>query len=351
MASRRPTFPRTVVEFQRRFPTEEACEAYLAECRWPDGFACPRCGHRKAWAHAARRLRECAACGYQVSTTAGTILHRTRTPLLTWFWAAFLMIIDKRGLSALGLQRQLGIARYETAWMLLHKLRRATVNFNRTKLRGTVEVDEAWIGGRQPGTRTRGRAREGRRAALVVLALELDAGLFPARLRARLVPDDTAASLVGFVQEVVEVGSVIVTDGFPGYLALREAGFYHERIVEGDGAAFVNPVPHLHHTVGNLKSWLVGTHKGVSRDHLASYLDEFVFRHNRRTNLGAAFQTLLGLGTSREPTTYATITGAQDLPKITYAPSVKVSGVRRRRARFTPVAPTYPTTPDPDHNI
>lgn len=281
MASRRPTFPRTVVEFQRRFPSEEACEAYLAECRWPDGFACPRCGHRKAWTHAARRLRECAACGYQVSTTAGTILHRTRTPLLTWFWAAFLMIIDKRGLSA----------------------------------------------------------------------LELDAGLLPARLRARLVSDDTAVSLVGFVQEVVEVGSVIVTDGSPGYLALREAGFYHERIVEGDGAAFVNPVPHLHHTVGNLKSWLVGTHKGVSRDHLASYLDEFVFRHNRRTNLGAAFQTLLGLGTSREPTTYATITGAQDLPKITYAPSVKASGVRRRRARFTPVAPTYPTTPDPDHNL
>jgi hypothetical protein len=251
MATRRPSFPRTVLDFQRRFPTEEACEAYLAECRWPDGFVCPRCGHPKAWTRSTRRLRECAGCGYGVSTTAGTILHRTRTPLLVWFWAAYLMIIDKRGLSALGLQRQLGIARYETAWMLLHKLRRATVNLNRTKLRGTVEVDEAWIGGLQLGGRTRGRAREGRRAALVVLALEVEDDI-PGRLRARLVPDDTAASLVGFVRDVVEVGSTIITDGFPGYLALPEAGFGHERIVAGDGAAFVNPVPHLHHTVGNL---------------------------------------------------------------------------------------------------
>lgn len=345
MATRRPGFPRTVLDFQRRFPTEEACEAYLAECRWPDGFACPRCGHGKAWTRSTRRLRECAGCGYGVSTTAGTILHRTRTPLLVWFWAAFLMIIDKRGLSALGLQRQLGIARYETAWMILHKLRRATVNLNRTKLRGTVEVDEAWIGGRQPGGRTRGRAREGRRAALVVLALEVENDV-PGRLRARLVPDDTAASLVGFVQDVVEVRSVIVTDGFPGYLALPEAGFYHERIAGGDGAAFLNPVPHLHHTIGNLKSWIIGTHKGVSRHHLAAYLDEFVFRHNRRTNLGAAFQTLLGLGTSREPTTYATITGAQDLATIVYTPSAKVAGERRRRARFTPAPPTFPDTPE-----
>jgi Zn ribbon nucleic-acid-binding protein/transposase-like protein len=344
MVRRRPGFPRTILEFQRRFPDEEACEAYLAECRWPDGFVCPRCGSARAWMRSTRRLRECAACGYQVSTTAGTILHRTRTPLLVWFWAAFLMIIDKRGLSALGLQRQLGIARYETAWMILHKLRRATVNLDRTKLRGTVEVDEAWVGGRQPGGRTRGRAREGRRAALVVLALEVDNGV-PGRLRARLVPDDTAASLVGFVQDVTEVRSVIVTDGFRGYLALPEAGFTHERIVAGDGATFVNPVPHLHHTVGNLKSWLVGTHKGVSRLHRAAYLDEFVFRHNRRLNLGAAFQTLLGFGTSRESTTYATITGAQDLPKITYTPSAKVAGQHRQRARFTPALPTFP---DPD---
>jgi hypothetical protein len=94
------------------------------------------------------------------------------------------------------------------------------------------------------------------------------------------------------------------------------------------------------------KGWILGTHKGVSRHHLAAYLDEFVFRHNRRTNLGAAFQTLLGLGTSREPTTYATITGAQDLPTILYTPSAKVAGTHPKRARFTPAPPTYPVTPE-----
>jgi Zn ribbon nucleic-acid-binding protein len=162
MPARRPGFPRTLIEFQRRFSTDEACEAYLAECRWPDGFRCPRCDHGTAWVLLARRLRECAACGYQGSTTAGTILHRTRTPLLVWFRAAYLLITDKRGFSALALQRQLGVARYETAWMILHKLRRATVNADRTKLHGRVEIDEAWIGGSRRA-RLDGRATGGTR--------------------------------------------------------------------------------------------------------------------------------------------------------------------------------------------
>jgi transposase-like protein len=268
------------------------------------------------------------ACHYQASTTAGTILHRTRTPLLVWFWAAFLMIIDKRGVSALGIQRQLGIARYETAWMILHKLRRATVNLERTRLTGEVEVDETWVGGYQPGGE--GRTRKGRRAALVVMALEVGNG-YPERLRARLVPDDTSASLVGFVKDVVEPGSVVITDGFQSYRALAAAGYTHRRIVEGSGDAFTNPVPHLHQAIGNLKAWLNGTHRGVTRRHLAVYLDEFVFRHNRRLNLAAAFQTLLGLGTGRGPTTYDTITGAKDLPTVFFTPSVKEAGRGTRR--------------------
>jgi transposase-like protein len=209
-----------------------------------------------------------------------------------------------------------------------------------------VEVDETWVGGDQAGAT--GRTRVGRRAALVVLALEVGDG-FPGRLRTRLVPDDTAASLVGFVSEVVEVGSTVITDGWTAYLALPEAGFIHERIVEGRGEGFSNSVPHLHHTVGNLKAWLTGTHKGASRLHLAAYLDEFVFRHNRRTNLAAAFQTLLGLGTTREPTTYATVTGAKDSPTIIYTPSQDVSGKHPRRKRFTPAAPTL--APGTDHKM
>jgi hypothetical protein len=151
--------------------------------------------------------------------------------------------------------------RREAAWMILHKLRRATVNANRTKLRGRVEVDETWVGGDQAGAT--GRTRVGRRAALVVLALEVGDG-FPGRLRTRLVPDDTAASLVGFVSEVVEVGSTVITDGWTAYLALPEASFIHEWIVEGRGEGFSNSVPHLHHTVGNLKAWLTGSAGSIS---------------------------------------------------------------------------------------
>ncbi len=140
----RPPFPKNVREFQRQFATEEACEQYLAACRWPEGFACPRCAHRRAYAVAKRRW-QCADCRYQVSLTAGTILHNTK------IWAAYLMTTDKRGISALLLQRQLGLRRYETAWMILHKLRRAMVNAAREPLHGDVEVDDTWIGGPQPG--------------------------------------------------------------------------------------------------------------------------------------------------------------------------------------------------------
>ena len=128
----RPPFPSSLREFQARFATEEACADYLAACRWPEGFACPRCGHGRAYALVGRRRRQCASCRYQVSVTAGTVLHNSKTPLTTWFWAAYLMTTDKRGLSALLLQRQLGIGRYETAWMVLHKLRRAMVNAARS---------------------------------------------------------------------------------------------------------------------------------------------------------------------------------------------------------------------------
>ena len=133
----RPPFPKNLRDFQRQFASEEACQDYLAGCRWPEGFACPRCKHPRAYRLTARRVWQCAACRYQVSFTAGTILHNTKTPLTTWFWAAYLTVTDKRGLSALLLQRQLGLRRYETAWMLLHKLRRAMVNAAREPLHGT----------------------------------------------------------------------------------------------------------------------------------------------------------------------------------------------------------------------
>lgn len=146
------------MEFQQWFPDHEACAEYLFESRWPEGFRCPRCGHGHSWPVSKRRvLLECAACHLQTSLTAGTVLHKTRPPLHLWFWAVYLMSTPTPGTSALQLQRQLGLGRYETAWML-HKLRRAMINPEREPLTGEVEVDEGFVGGVEAGLRG-GRAR------------------------------------------------------------------------------------------------------------------------------------------------------------------------------------------------
>ena len=149
----RPPFPASLPQFQRQFADEAACRQYLEACRWPKGFRCPRCGHGRAFPLRAGLRQECAACHYQVSLTAGTVFHRTKMPLTLWFWAAYLMTTDTRGISALLLQRQLAIRRYETAWLILHRLRRAMVNAAREPLHGEVEIDDSWIGGPQPGLR------------------------------------------------------------------------------------------------------------------------------------------------------------------------------------------------------
>jgi transposase-like protein len=203
----RPSFPKTLRQFQRDFSTEEACQEYLAACRWPDGFVCPRCRHGRAYELVNQRRRQCAGCRHQVSLTAGTILHRTRIPLTYWFWAAYLMTTDKRGVSALLIQRQLGLSCYETAWMMLHKLRRAMVSAAREPLRGEVEVDETWVGGEQAGLRG-SRQLKGRRAALVLVAVE-KRGRGSGRVRMRAIPDFKSGTIIPFLRQNVAPGSTI----------------------------------------------------------------------------------------------------------------------------------------------
>jgi len=263
----------------------------------------------------ASRRWQCAACRYQASVTAGTVLHNTKQPLTVWFWAAYLLTTDKRGLSALLLERQLGLRRYETAWMMLHKLRRAMVNPARELLQGKIELDEAWIGAPQPGLRG-SRQLKGRKAALVVAAVERR-GKQAGRLRLEVVPTFTSATMLAFARRNIAAGSTIYTDKMTGFLAFPEAGYRHvarkqpktSELRKGKRSA----VPFADRAIGNLQQWLIGTHHGVSRAQLQVYLDEFVFRHNRRRQPMAAFQTLLGLGSGRSPTTYASIRGATDL--------------------------------------
>lgn len=311
----RPSFPKTLREFQSQFATEEACRAYLASCRWPDGFVCPRCGHRQAYGVRWLRLWQCAGCRYQASVTAGTVLHRTKAPLTTWFWAAYLMTTDKRGLSALLLQRQLGLGNYETAWMMLHKFRRAMVNVNREPWRGDVEIDDTWIGGAQAGLRG-SRQLKGRKAALVLVAVEKREQA-SGRVRMEVIPDFKAATLLSFLKKHVAQGAIVYTDGLKSYVGLQEAGYRHMPRIQPTRSALrkgtKSVVPLADRAIGNLQQWLIGTYHGVSKDQLQVYLDEFVFRHNRRKQPMAAFQTLLGLGAAHQPTEYKQIRGAADI--------------------------------------
>ncbi|HEX9706145.1 MAG TPA: IS1595 family transposase [Steroidobacteraceae bacterium] len=311
----RPSFPKNLREFERQFTSEEACQDYLAACRWPDGFRCPRCGAHRAYRMTQHPRWQCVACRYQVSLTAGTILHNTKTPLTVWFWATYLAVTDKRGISALLLQRQLGLRRYETAWMLLHKLRRAMVNVAREPLHGEVEIDDTWVGGPQPGLRG-SRQLKGRKAAIVLAAVE-KRGEASGRVRMAVLPDFTQARVRAFVKQHVAPGSTVYTDAYKSFDGLQAADVRHvprkqpPRRELRRGTPSV--VPLVDRAIGNLQQWLIGTYHGVSKAQLQVYLDEFVFRHNRRRQPMAAFQTLLGLGTGRAPTPYRQIRGARDV--------------------------------------
>ncbi len=295
-------FPRSLLEFQRRFPDEDACAAYLAEARWPEGFSCPACGHGKGWKLETKPWTfECAACHRQTSVTAGTVMHKSKLPLTVWFWAAYLMATHSNGISALQLMRQLGLGSYKSAWLLAHKLRRAMVDPERRPLAGLVEVDETEIPYRtkdDPPAGGGGRSHEGK--LLVAGAVEVQDGK-PGRLRLAAIADFSATSLHAFLGTGVAVGTTAKTDGWAAYPGAP--GLTHEPHVVGTMAAHV-VLPWIHRAFSNLKTWALGVYHGLRRKHLQAYLDEFVFRFNRRRSRHAAFRTLLGLGLETRPVTY-----------------------------------------------
>ena len=219
----RPDFPRTIMEFQERFATEADCLEYLAASRWPEGFSCPACGSRRAWVLERRHLWECADCHQQTSVTAGTVMHKTHTPLRTWFWAAYLVATLQPGISAKQLQRQLGLSRYETAWLILQKLRRAMVAPERELLKREVEIDEFWLGGYEEGLK--GSRQRGKKA-LCAVAVEVR-GQGSGRLRLAVLGDASAKELGSFVEATTAKGSIVHTDGWRGYSGLHAAGYKH----------------------------------------------------------------------------------------------------------------------------
>lgn len=298
-------YPRTLEEFEQRFADEEACRRYLLALRWPQGFRCPRCGGPEARL-GSRGLQRCSHCDYQVSVSAGTIFQDTRLPLTIWFRAIWWVTSQKNGTSALGLQRVLGLGSYRTAWTLLHKLRRAMVRPGRERLHGRVEIDETYVGGKEKGA----RGRQTQDKALVAIAAEED-GAGIGRIRMKRITRASKPQLHAFLEEAVEPGSIVHTDGWESYVGMESLGYRHEYdFVAGSGESASALLPRVHRVASLLKRWLLGTHHGsVSREHLDYYLDEFTFRFNRRRSRhrGKLFYRLVEQAVKVGPTPYGQI--------------------------------------------
>lgn len=299
----------TFDEFIKQFTTEEQCRDYLYQLRWPDGFMCPKCGCGGAW-KIGDMLYECTKCGRQTSVIAGTIFQDTRKPLRAWFTAIWWVTTQKNGASAMGLQQVLGLGSYKTAWTWLHKIRTAMVYPNRTKLTGTVEVDECYIGGEEHEGK-RGRGTENK--SIVVVGVELLEGKNQmGRVRMKVMPDCSGDSLVGFIEENMEPGSTIITDGWSGFTSVQTSGYTHVVPSKFEVADEKNLLPHVHMIVSLLKRWLLGTHQGAVQEmHLQAYLDEYVFRFNRRNaaKRGLLFYRLLECAMQVPPTTLDELLG------------------------------------------
>jgi transposase-like protein len=274
-------YPRTALELEDRFGSEESCLSYLASLRWPEGFVCPRCQASGGWP-ASRGRWICRHCRYQASVTAGTIFQDTRKPLRMWFRAVWHVTSQKTGASAVSLQQELGLGSYLTAWTWLHKLRRAMVRPGRNHLQGRVEVDETLVGGEGPGP----GHRLGDKALVAIAAEENGAGI--GRIRLGVIPQATRLHLHEFIRQSILPGSVVHTDGLRAYTGLEPLGFQHQVTAlsrQGGEEAASRLLPRVHRIASLLKRWLLGTHQGaVSNKHLPYYLDEFTFRFNRRTS-------------------------------------------------------------------
>ncbi|HZZ23582.1 MAG TPA: IS1595 family transposase [Roseiarcus sp.] len=330
---------RTLAEFQKEFPDEASCAAFLYARRWPDGFVCPACGKGRAVALKSRpRLFECLDCGRQTSLTAGTAMHRSKLPLTTWFWAAHVMATHSNGMSARQLEDQLGVT-YKTAWLVSQKLRRSMIDPDRDLLEGVVEVDQTEIPFRvgdaffEPGAAGK---------ILIVGAVEvIDRGagkIKPrrkgekyldtrsGRLRLAAIADNSANSIEAFVRANVKPGTTLLTDGHASYPGLS-GDYRHDPRVVGKMAAHI-VLPWSHRAFALMKRWALGTYHGLRRKHIDAYLNEFVFRYNRRFHRHVSFETILSLAAHRRPVTYRDITqcGKPRMPAVQHeAPTSRLT--------------------------
>lgn len=272
-------------QFLKRFPNEKACIEYLYSVKWPEGFVCPVCGHRHGYALNRPGRYQCAKCRRQTSLTANTVMHRTHLPLTKWFWAIYLVACDKRGISALTLAGRINVS-YETAWYLLKRIRQAMeARDAHYTLGGIIEFDDSYFGAKIKGVRGRKAGNQG-----VFVAVGKDEEGRPMYLKMCTTPNIQIPSVKRFVDENLDIDSVVETDGFRSYRKPLSDNYTHQA---EDFSPDSEHLKWLHRIIGNAKAFINGTYHGTSTKHLQMYLSEFCYRFNRRSYGGAIFDRLL----------------------------------------------------------
>jgi transposase-like protein len=299
-ATKDAPYPKTFEELLDWFPSESDCMEYLEWVRWGDGFKCPRCECSDAW-RTERGLRHCQSCGHQSSPTAGTVFEDSRKPLRLWYHVIWLMMSQKTGMSAKNFMDTFGFGSYQTTWGWLQKLRSVMVRPGRELLKGRVELDETYVGGQKEGARGRGALGK----SLVLVAVEGFPKQKLGRVRFRLISAPCWKEISAFVEDYIEPGSTVVTDGLKSYAKMESFKMTHEKvIVTGGGEEEESRLEHVHLVISLLKRWLTGTHQGAATPgHLQGYLDEFAFRFNRRmsTHRGMLFYRLVQQAVTARP--------------------------------------------------
>lgn len=270
-------FPKTLMEFERRFPDEAACREYLIQLRWGGAPSCPRCQGKRLSAISRHRLH-CLGCHHQTTVTAGTLLEKTHKPLRLWFRAIWEVCVHRPGISAADLQRVLGLGSYETAWGWLHKLRRAMVDPNRMPLSGAVQIDEGFVRGARQG-------EQGLRLGKAIVVVAAEPG---GRVRLAHAPNNDEPSLRCFVAQCIHARAALTSDGLASYNPRSLGSRAHTMAVQSlPQRREIDALQSCHWAIAHLKRWWLGTHHGaITAKYLQAYLDEFAFRYNRRKTRG-----------------------------------------------------------------
>jgi len=310
---------RSLLKFQQEFSTDEGCAEHLRKMRWPTGFKCPTCGNREAWFIRTRNILDCKACRAKVSLTAGTIFHKTRTPLIKWYWLIYHMAMDKVGVSIAEMQRILEIRDYKTAWIMAHKVRKAMADRDsKYNLAGLIELDESFFG---PKGAKRGRGSERKTTVLCAVSLyqNRNGEEKPGFAHMQVVENAAAETIADFLERLGcgvktpngnQLMKAIRSDGWRSYSKVaKDKGITHYKVVLRDAKSAGKLLPWVHRLISNAKSVIRGPHRGVSEKHLQSYLSEVCYRFNRRFWEKELFDRLVLACVSTETITYKELIG------------------------------------------